>query len=748
MMMRRLPAFLLLCAIFFGLTVAAYAGEIAILRPGQDNDVKAFKSIHQKKPLPTPHRTPGVLGTTGIIDTLTWRNPGASTLVNFGFLNPGDSSLVYLKPAAACSLLAIRFRPINWEGNLLVDIWDARNYDPLIYSTDSTDASGWWGTFEPITDPNGWIPGDIVGHSPLGLSALDDITNPVDDDLDHYWGPFPFTVTRDHADVWIEIPAAYGLQGEIDLGRDPFYIGMVYYQTAGWGFYSQYDWTTPFNFFKFYSAGEGPGPHDGWFIRQYFMWYDAVIVYYENTPPTYPYIQAQNYTYGAGPFPIKAVIEDLDAEDPTRAGVVSATLKYDLNGTVNELPMEEGEADTFMATIPALNPGDVVSYWLEATDTPGLVGASSRITFARTAPEHPGADVLLVWDYESTPDLDTFFVDLMASLGTQYEYELWNNAEMQGIDASVLNYGWSTIYISGWGCGNTLPGGGSYAGNPFVDWLDAGTSENPHNLLYIDQDYYCIHDQEYDCDWDEEHDVGEFMYDYFGVAHAISDNHGADDGGYDSVAVGMGDFEGIRVNFLPDAWDPTDPALDLWPDWIVAITEGAEQIFQYDPDPAVGTGFGAGVRKDGGGYKTCFLPWADFFAFDSLENGDLLPRAGLTQTIEKVFEWFETSTGVNPARGDAAIPQSHHLAQNYPNPFNPETRIDYQLAEDGFVELAVYNVLGQKVRTLKAGEHVAGTYSVLWNGRDDAGLDVASGVYFYRLETSTFTSTKRMILMK
>ena len=167
--MRRLPVFLLLFAIFFGVTMATHAGEIAILRPGQDDhDVKAFKSIHQKKGYMNHDRTPGILGTTGIVDTLTWRNPGASTLVNFGFLNPGDSSLVYLRPAAACSLLAIRFRPINWEGNLLVDIWDARNYDPLIYSTDSTDASGWWGTFEPITDPGGWIPGDVSDHSPLG----------------------------------------------------------------------------------------------------------------------------------------------------------------------------------------------------------------------------------------------------------------------------------------------------------------------------------------------------------------------------------------------------------------------------------------------------------------------------------------------------------------------------------------------------------------------------------------------------
>lgn len=742
-MMRKICFVALLFVFCFGLTVISAASDYSVLRPA-GSDVKAIDSMHMKKGLTKPQqRHEEILGPAGIIDTLTWRdNDAPGNRVNFGFLNPGDSMLVWLDPPAACSLVAIRFRPLNWEGNFLIDIWNATNF-PAIYSTDSTDASGWIGTFEPITNPAGWVDGDIVKHTPLGGSALDP--------THHYWGPFPYTVTETHGNTWIEVPASAGLQGEVDLGRDPFYIGGAFFYTQGWGFWSQdpYPGSVPYSFFKFYSAGTGPdNTHDGWFIRSYIMWFEAIVNFYENTPPKTDYLKSQNWTYAPGPFVIKAVVTDKDAEDPGRAGVAGAELVFDINGVENRVAMETTEGDTFTASIPVLAVDDVVTYWVEATDFPGLVGSSAKIVFSRIAPVNPGADLLLIWDYTSNPDLDSFFVDLFDVVengeGTKYTYELWNNPDRNGIDASVLNYGWKTIYISAWGAGNTLPGF-EYEGNIFVDWLEAGTVDDPHNLLYVDQDYFCIQADDYDCDWDEELIEDDFMYDYFDILLAVSDNHGSDQAGYDSVAIGQPgtEFEGIRVNFMPDAWDPVGPADDLWPDWIVDLGGEAEQIMYY-----MDTDFGAGCRLDRGHYRTCFLPWADFFAFDSLENGDLVPRDGLVQTIEKVLEWFGTGTDISPAEGVASIPETYQLSQNYPNPFNPETKIDYQLPTDGWVELSVFNVLGQKVRTLTAEEKAAGSYTATWDGRDDSGLSAASGVYFYRLHAGSFTSTKRMILMR
>jgi hypothetical protein len=94
------------------------------------------------------------------------------------------------------------------------------------------------------------------------------------------------------------------------------------------------------------------------------------------------------------------------------------------------------------------------------------------------------------------------------------------------------------------------------------------------------------------------------------------------------------------------------------------------------------------------------------------------------------------------------IPTSYGLAQNYPNPFNPSTRISYDLPVASSVTLQVYDLLGQVVTTLIDASQPAGTHVIEWNGRDNSGHSVASGVYFYRLSSGTYTSTRKMILLK
>ena len=94
------------------------------------------------------------------------------------------------------------------------------------------------------------------------------------------------------------------------------------------------------------------------------------------------------------------------------------------------------------------------------------------------------------------------------------------------------------------------------------------------------------------------------------------------------------------------------------------------------------------------------------------------------------------------------IPDNTILLGNYPNPFNPETTISYQLPENSGVELAIYNLQGQKVKTLINEVIPAGEHSVVWNGRDSNGKRVSSGIYFYKLEAGNHEETKKMILMK
>jgi predicted GH43/DUF377 family glycosyl hydrolase len=94
------------------------------------------------------------------------------------------------------------------------------------------------------------------------------------------------------------------------------------------------------------------------------------------------------------------------------------------------------------------------------------------------------------------------------------------------------------------------------------------------------------------------------------------------------------------------------------------------------------------------------------------------------------------------------VPQSYALLGNYPNPFNPETTIEYQLPRAGQVNISVYNSTGELVRTLLHGYQPAGNFKLHWDGKDENGNHVASGVYLYRLRGSEFSATKKMILMR
>jgi len=91
---------------------------------------------------------------------------------------------------------------------------------------------------------------------------------------------------------------------------------------------------------------------------------------------------------------------------------------------------------------------------------------------------------------------------------------------------------------------------------------------------------------------------------------------------------------------------------------------------------------------------------------------------------------------------------STSLQGNYPNPFNPTTTIKFVLSEDSYVTLEVYNIKGAKVCTLVEGEYEAGFHNVLWNGTDDSGKPVSSGMYFYKMNTGKNIATKKMVLMK
>jgi len=113
-----------------------------------------------------------------------------------------------------------------------------------------------------------------------------------------------------------------------------------------------------------------------------------------------------------------------------------------------------------------------------------------------------------------------------------------------------------------------------------------------------------------------------------------------------------------------------------------------------------------------------------------------------------IHVYKHTGSGVAEGNEGQSKPEKVILSQNYPNPFNPTTSINYELQTDGIVTITIFNSLGQKVKVLFKGKQPAGEYSIIWDGKNDQGQGVASGIYFYQLTISNYTSSKRMLMIK
>ena len=125
--------------------------------------------------------------------------------------------------------------------------------------------------------------------------------------------------------------------------------------------------------------------------------------------------------------------------------------------------------------------------------------------------------------------------------------------------------------------------------------------------------------------------------------------------------------------------------------------------------------------------------------------------------LTKNIEDFKIPLSVDPTYELALIMlgdiKRTALLQNFPNPFNPETWIPYTLADDAAVKVRIYDVQGELVRQLDIGQRGAGRYlnrqtAAYWDGKDQSGASVASGVYFYTLEADAFSDTRRMVIRK
>jgi hypothetical protein len=129
--------------------------------------------------------------------------------------------------------------------------------------------------------------------------------------------------------------------------------------------------------------------------------------------------------------------------------------------------------------------------------------------------------------------------------------------------------------------------------------------------------------------------------------------------------------------------------------------------------------------------------------------GQQMPQGGsLTlDEISLIENWISEGALLDVSE-ESGLPSNFALHQNYPNPFNPTTTLSFTINRSETVELTVMNLLGQKLRTLKTGRLDPGTHLIHFDGRDEAGNVLSGGVYLYSISTSSWSDTKKMILLK
>lgn len=151
-------------------------------------------------------------------------------------------------------------------------------------------------------------------------------------------------------------------------------------------------------------------------------------------------------------------------------------------------------------------------------------------------------------------------------------------------------------------------------------------------------------------------------------------------------------------------------------------------------------------------YNDGNLPWLSRFEGHNFQT-DQLPYAHAYDSTTSLYTVAEYAILIAPktssvAEEETSIPGYFELLPNFPNPFNNQTLIKYTLSKPVEVSLTIYNILGQQVRTLVKDDKQSGTMSVAWNGKDDRGKEVSSGIYFYRLKAGEYSQTRRMVLLK
>jgi len=531
---------------------------------------------------------------------------------------------------------------------------------------------------------------------------------------------------------------------EPDSEGEPFMVGFSPFGEAGvnTGFLSgDAGGNHSMRFWKYYQGG-GTSGNGGWHIRHYGIACYLVVEFYENTPPV---LTAESYgsVLSDEAKTLSCTVTDIDANDANQAGAATVNLSYKVNDgewvkIACALASGTDTDGVWGGDVPAgtLTPGDVLTYFFDATDKAGLEAVTIENSYGYFA---KSADVLLYYNDGSNSTNPAYYL-YQAEEGS---YDTWSGTADGPATDVLLNMYDHILRVDG-------DSPASLGIDEFTAWMASGTEATPKNIFWSSQEFLGA-----ETGWtDTEFAADDWHNQYLGIGSVSHDLQYISTGGtYDQkwpVNPVIDDIiSGNMAKVLADSgWQlhhdtPYELGVGEWSD---GLTAGPGAVVCFT-DSA--TGVAMGVHKETTTNKTVFIA-LDQVALNANSPygtpGYWWPEYGYPfgggSLHIPTLEWFGAITDVaeNPNTGIAA---KYELSQNYPNPFNPETRISYEIAKAGHVKLAVYNVLGQKVADLVDEHKVANTYRVTFDASN-----LTSGVYFYRLEIGDYSKTMKMMLLQ
>lgn len=664
--------------------------------------------------------------TNGVIDTVL--TPAAYES-RFG-ASPGDTMMSYFKPPAALIVKEIGMIFSNIDEGADCHVINLSlayaNWHSEYHPADSVNANGWLGAF----DNNTWTPSSFgvypiqweAGHLPL-------------------WGEFPVTVTN--ILEWVPIQMAYiGL--EPDVARNDFMAIMVPIgATDGvirWeaGAVTQPKW---YGLKSYLGAGTSGNP--GWHVRSYSWLVYALVEFYENTPPSVTAGGPYGSVLNADARTVECTVVDIDANDPNQAGAASVNLFYKKNDAATyemvACALTSGTDDngTWQGVIPAglLAASDVVSFYFEATDKAGLAGTSVELSYGFFAKEK---DILVVYndDGGSYPSwiLSPYYDNLWVNdADVAYPYDVWVGLADGALSSTLVNMYDFIVQIDAFSpatMNDAVMGAWFAAGNKSMFW---SSQEWGYSLTGGDDSTFATDD------WHN-------MYMGIGTIGAMDINANYQER-FPINAVAADPISGPLAEFVGDSLQLyTSSYHELgYNDWCDQMVAGDGAVVCFT-DSAEGRTMG--VHKENAGGKTVFMTFdqltMDTYALPSYTTTDgyWWTEPYVHSVAGAALRWFGAPTAVDDNVTPSVIGQ-YSLNQNYPNPFNPETVINFSISKPGLVKLSVYNVLGQKVADLVNEHKTANTYKVNFDASN-----LASGVYFYRLEVGDYSKTMKMMLLR